>query len=323
VDIFITIGFSYEIQYFSVGKSCVSEVVMAGLRKVRAIIKWFIPDELLYHYIVPFYKTITRVSEKKRNQLRFQINLVDHCNLNCNGCTAFSPLAEEKYLDTTEFERDCARLSELTGGKIELIDLLGGEPLLHPEINTIMVIARNYFHSGDINIVTNGILLGKMSLEFWHICHKNKINIIISGYPIKLDIDGLKDTAKKNGVLLVMRGNTNNIKIWNKVPLDINGKQNIVKNFRICYGANFCVNLENGKLATCPIPFVIKHFNKYFNQNIPVMMNDYIDIYKVKTVDEIFDYLRKPIPICAYCNLKGIIYGVKWFVSKKEITEWV
>jgi len=296
---------------------------MTGLRKVRAIIKWFIPDRLLYHYIVPVYKTIARTSGKKRNLLRFQINIVDHCNLNCKGCTAFSPVAEEKFMDVNVFERDCKRLSELTGGKIELIDLLGGEPLLHPEIIKIMEIAWKYFHSGDISIVTNGILLNKMSLDFWQGCHEYNINIIISGYPIKLDIDGLRNTAEKNNVRLVIRGSTNDIKIWNRVPFDVNGKQNVVKNFRICYGANFCINLEDGKLATCPIPFVIKHFNKFFNQNIPVKENDCIDIFKVKTIDEIFEFLRTPALICAYCNLKGIVYGVDWAVSKKEITEWV
>jgi hypothetical protein len=107
------------------------------------------------------------------------------------------------------------------------------------------------------------------------------------------------------------------------VPFDINGRQSVVDNFRICYGANFCINLEDGKLATCPIPFVIKHFNKYFNQNIPVTEKDYIDIFKVKSVNEIFDFLRKPAPICAYCNLKGITYGINWAVSKKELAEWV
>jgi hypothetical protein len=296
---------------------------MAGFRKLRAVIKWFVPDSLLYRYIVPAFKIATRASEKKRSQLRFQINIVDHCNLNCKGCTAFSPLAEEKYLDITVFDRDCARLSELSGGRIELIDLLGGEPLLHPQIIQITETARKYFHSGDINIVTNGILLKKMSEAFWHSCRENRVNIIISGYPIKLDIDGLKNTAERSSVGLIIRGSANDIKIWNKVPFDVSGKQNVGRNFKICYGANFCVNLENGKLATCPIPFVIKHFNKYFNLNIPVTEKDYIDIFNIKDVDEIYDFLCKPVPICAYCNLKGINYGIKWDLSKKEMTEWV
>ncbi|GHV07385.1 hypothetical protein FACS189485_17650 [Spirochaetia bacterium] len=242
------------------------DAVMAGLRKVRAIIKWFIPDSFLYHYLAPLFKTVTRTSEKPRKQLRFQINLTDHCNLNCAGCTAFSPLAEEKYMDVDCFEHDCARLSELAGGKIELIDLLGGEPLLHPEIVRIVEIARKYF-DGDINIVTNGVLLTKMSEVFWHVCHKNDIGIIISGYPIKLKMEEIQKHAESNKVKLVIRGGTNDIKIWNKVPYDLSGKQNPVKNFRICYGANMCINLENGRLATCPIPFVIKQFNKFCNHS--------------------------------------------------------
>jgi hypothetical protein len=161
--------------------------------------------------------------------------------------------------------------------------------------------------------------------EFWHSCHKNNISIIISGYPVKLDIDGIKAAAEKNNIRLTLRGEggTNNTKIWNKVPFDITGGQDAVKNFRICYGANFCINLEDGKLATCPIPFVIRHFNRYFNLNIPVAEHDCIDIFRAKDIGEIFDFLRKPPPICAYCNLKGAVYGIDWAVSKKEITEWV
>jgi MoaA/NifB/PqqE/SkfB family radical SAM enzyme len=210
----------------------------------------------------------------------------------------------------------------LTGGKIELIDLLGGEPLLHPELVNIVAIARKYFE-GDINIVTNGVLLVKMPEAFWQSCHENNIGIIISGYPIKLKMSEIQKLADRSNVKLVIRGSTNDIKIWNKVPYDLSGKQNPVRNFRICYGANMCINLENGRLATCPIPFVIKQFNNYFHQNIPVLETDTIDIYKVKSIDEIFNFLRRPNTQCKYCNLDGIKYGVNWSVSKKELSEWV
>jgi hypothetical protein len=225
-------------------------------------------------------------------------------------------------MDVDIFERDCARLSELVAGKIELIDLLGGEPLLHPELIKIIAIARKYF-DGDINVVTNGILLTKMSETFWLNCHENNIGIIISGYPIKLKMEEIQKIAETNKVKLIIRGSTNDIKIWNKVPYDLSGKQNPVKNFRICYGANMCINLENGRLATCPIPFVIKQFNNFFHQNIPVLKSDTIDIYKVKNIEEIFDFLRQPNTQCKYCNLKGIKYGINWSVSKRDINEWV
>ena len=296
---------------------------MASMRQLRKVIKWLIPDKILYKHIVPFYKTITKSSTKKKKLLKFQINITDHCNLNCKGCTAFSPLAKEKFLDLNVFERDCSRISELTKGRIELVDLLGGEPLLHPDIIKITEISRRYFTTGDINIITNGILLTKMPLDFWQKCNEYKVNIIISGYPVKLNFSEINKMAQSNNVKLSIRGNPSGKKIWNKVPFDLQGTQNIVKNFKKCFGANFCICLDNGKLATCPMPLLIPVFNDYFKQNIPVTENDFIDIYKVNTIDDILDFLCKPIPICAYCNLENVEYGINWDSSKKEITEWI
>lgn len=50
---------------------------------------------------------------------------------------------------------------------------------------------------------------------------------------------------------------------------------------------------------------------------------DYIDIYKVKNLDEILAFMAKPIPFCKYCYLshEPILYN--WAPSKKDISEWV
>ncbi|MDR2096978.1 MAG: 4Fe-4S cluster-binding domain-containing protein, partial [Spirochaetaceae bacterium] len=81
-----------------------------------------------------YKKRLTKAAIKKRKVLLFQVLLCEHCNLNCKGCGACSPLAGESYLDPASYEKDCERLSALSGGIVEYIDLLGGEPLLHPEI---------------------------------------------------------------------------------------------------------------------------------------------------------------------------------------------
>jgi MoaA/NifB/PqqE/SkfB family radical SAM enzyme len=77
--------------------------------------------------------------------LSFIIRLTEHCNLNCAGCSAFSPLADEKFYDVEVFRNDCERLASLTGGKINQIIFAGGEPLLHPRITDFFDIARVYF----------------------------------------------------------------------------------------------------------------------------------------------------------------------------------
>jgi ABC-2 type transport system ATP-binding protein len=134
---------------------------------------------------------------KPKKKLRFETDIVGHCNLNCKSCTHFSPLADESFVATDSFEKDFARLSELAGRDNEKIDIMGGEPLLHPEISTLVTIARKYF-DGPVNIVTNGILLSQMNKHFWDTCRENKIRIVVTSYPIKLD----KNCIKLGGSLI-------------------------------------------------------------------------------------------------------------------------
>jgi organic radical activating enzyme len=265
----------------------------------------------------------SKIRLKKRTILRFETDITDHCNLNCVGCNHFSPIAEEKYVDVDVIQKDFARLSELTHRKIENIDLMGGEPLLHPRITDILDIARKNF-DGRINIVTNGVLLPKMHDAFWQSCRANTINVKVTSYPIKLDHEAIQRTAKKHGVHLQLRKQVSNVHTWCRLPKDMHGKQNIKTNFTLCLVANFCIFLKDGKLSTCCLPLIAERFNTYFKQNVFISdVQDYIDIYKAKNIDEIFDFLCKPMPFCRYCKIKQWEVGTAWRVSKKDISEWI
>ncbi len=64
------------------------------------------------------------------------IEVVDSCNLTCPTCFADSPLgAKEEKLKYRSFENLVARVSMVLGkkGKIDILQLSGGEPTLHPE----------------------------------------------------------------------------------------------------------------------------------------------------------------------------------------------
>jgi hypothetical protein len=199
---------------------------------------------------------------------------------------------------------------------------MGGEPLLHPEIIKIMELGRMYF-DGPINIVTNGVLLTKMNEDFWRACKKNDIKIIVTSYPIRLDRKVIIKKAKEYGVKIKIRAQLNNIHTWCRLPKDMDGRQDINKQFKNCLVANFCIFLRDGKLSTCCLPLVIDRFNKYFNRNIETSDKDFIDIYKAESIDEVFSFLCKPMPFCRYCKLLDWEVGIEWRVSKKEITEWL
>ena len=89
-----------------------------------------------------------------------ETHLVDHCNLKCKGCGHFSSLSEKRYTDVDIFKRDLMRLSGLFDN-ISRIRLMGGEPLLHPDVLGFVKSSRLAFPNADIWVVTNGLLLHK------------------------------------------------------------------------------------------------------------------------------------------------------------------
>lgn len=268
------------------------------------------------------------MAQKKRNLLRFEVHVTDHCNLNCRSCSHFSPLAQEYYLDINQFQNDCKRLSLLTNGNLEDIVFLGGEPLLHPNLSDIFEIARKIFKNTGFSVVTNGILLLKQAKSFWESCQQNNVQIYVSCYPINLDIKAIKDIAKPYGVKIMCAYSNGMIKEkglkWSYMKLDITGSRDIEKNFKICGQSNSCINLRNGRLYTCPTITYIEDLNKYFNQKFEVTCQDYIDIYiyRADSIGQILDFLSKAPSFCRYCNIEQC-NQIQWGYSKKELFEWV
>lgn len=262
-----------------------------------------------------------------REKLKFEIHITEHCNLNCKYCNHFSPLAEEKYLSLEEYERDLARLSLLFDGQMQQIKLLGGEPLLHPEVNAFMEVSRKYFTDAVIKILTNGTLLLKMNDEFWKTCYDTGTSILYSKYPIPYDEKKMKERALKFQVPLEIaeqeEGKEYGTKTMVHEPVDISGKQNAIINFYACTRPNYCITLKHGKLYTCNRAAHMHIFRDYFGLDIKLDEADGIDIYKAETAEEILEYMTKPIPMCAYCDIEHITMGHEWGISKKDISEWI
>ena len=111
------------------------------------------------------------------------------------------------------------------------------------------------------------------------------------------------------------------VKTFNLLPLDLEGRQQPEKNFYKCYLANSCHTLKNGKMYTCSTVPHVQHFINHFKCDLHICENDGIDIYKVKSKEEILDFLAKPIPFCRYCNIDKR-QTRKWETSDKKIEEW-
>ena len=104
--------------------------------------------------------------------------------------------------------------------------------------------------------------------------------------------------------------------------LDKEGKQDAFNSFIHCHQANQCIQFHRGKIYPCAVLAYIKYFNKKFNQNFPTSPNDFIDIYKAKSFDEITQFLSRPIPFCKYCKVYEWKSIGKWKTSSKTLEEY-
>lgn len=256
--------------------------------------------------------------------LQFQTHLVEHCNLKCRGCYHFSSLAKEEYLSLDEFESDVERLGELFDGRLEDMCLLGGEPLLHPQISQFFHAGRKAFPIGTIRVLTNGILLTKMGRDFYKSLLENDVELWVTKYPIDFDYEEAEKLADSYGVKL-QYFSSEPLRTLGHQPLDIKGEQDFRQNFHRCYRADDCVDLKHGKLYSCIIPAEIKPFCDYFHASLPVCEDDYVDIYKARTAEEILEHLERPMPFCRFCNRKDAqVFGVRpWGRTNYKIEEWV
>lgn len=256
-------------------------------------------------------------------QLSFEVALAEHCNLRCAGCDHFAPIAEPELADLDEFRRDFERLSQLFSGRAQEIHLLGGEPLLHPDIARFLAAARTCFPEAVIDVTTNGVLLGKMDEDFWQACREHRIAIRPTKYPIGLDYDALETLAEEHGVEYRYFGNTRDtLKTLCKYPLDVKGMQEPRRSFMLCYRANKCIYLQHGRLYTCTVAPTARHLSKRFGLAMAECPEDSIDIYAAGSAEGIFEFLARPIPFCKYCMPEKAQRGLPWHPSEGELSEW-
>lgn len=260
-----------------------------------------------------------------RQHLAFELDVVSHCNLNCQSCTHFSPVAREEFIDLSKIKQDFQRLSLLFDGTVEFIHLMGGEPLLHPEIAEIAELTRQYFPHGRIEIVTNGMLLITQPSSFWKTCRDNNIQISVTKYPIDLPFEEMRALAFLSGVKLVFYNNTAEEGVhFRKLTLDPTHAQDPRLSFPNCYLANECITLHEGKLYPCTLAGCAYRLNETFPGTLTLSKENGIDIYKVQTGGEILRRLCQPIPFCAYCeSTKWHQNEFPWTLSKGELSEWI
>ncbi len=217
-----------------------------------------------------------------------------HCNLNCRGCSSCSPISKEWYLDPEKLQQDLVRLRDLDI-KVNNINILGGEPLLHPYLVDLLDVVKNVYPQCNLGILTNGLLLHKMGPLFWSKCIEHSIKIKITWFPVTTeeDITKLEEDLKKRGIDYHITRKTK----FNKILVE-NNKSSMESIVRAC-GCNNAYNLYDGCVSRCTVPMVVGAFNDYFGARL--IDCGRLNIYEA-TTEEVLDFLSKPNQSCMNCS---------------------
>lgn len=270
--------------------------------------------------ITKIIKAARRWRELRTMPLRLEFVVTDYCNLNCRGCTHYSPLAAKEFADLKVLEASMKHLAEICGDTVKKAYLIGGETLLYPHINEAMQALRRCFPKQELYIFTNGIALPKMSDEFWHICSDLDIIMAITRYPIRFDYDAVIDLCRNRGVRCEVFGDRSMADSFFRFALDPSKSQNAKVSHFKCYNRG-CMSIVDNYLYPCSISACVGHLNKACGTKFEHVDGDRLEIDRIGSLRQVLDLRDRPVPFCGYC--KNPPSTVPYGPSRRNVAEWV
>lgn len=230
--------------------------------------------------------------------IEIEMHIVDHCNLNCNCCNHFSPLAKPWFIDLEDFKEQVTNIKNNIP-TIQRFLILGGEPALHPQLLEICIAAREILGPDVfIDVLSNGTIIKKIQ-EHEQEYLKHNIYFTFSSYYNSTKFEEIKKLNIENTRVY-------NTRIFSKQTLvDPAGMQDAHFNFFNCIPHKLpCFTARDNKLYICPFSAHLHIYCDATGENIPEVEDvDYLNICTINNdLDKIQKFCFTPKNICKYCN---------------------
>ena len=247
-----------------------------------------------------------------------EIQMCDRCNLDCAYCSHLSPVSQPVKISLETLAQECHRLSRIG---VDEVNLMGGEPLLHPQIAEAIALTRSILPNIKLIVSTNGLLLPRMGKEFWKACRDNKVVIRITPYPKAKG--GTWNFFKY--VYLIMK---------NRVKLESTGwrfgfrHQLLSEKAEFDATANYlrcqlhCTQVRNATLWPCAYVAYAFNLNNKFGTHFKTSAGDSLLLTDDITVTDVRLWLLRTKPFCAHCGIINAKH-VDWKRSEYARSEWI
>ena len=138
--------------------------------------------------------------------LHLESMLVDGCNLRCEFCNTFSPYLKG-YTPAEELLESFAQWSKKV--KPQYFILIGGEPLLHPELARIIRESAKIWKDSRLWLTTNGLLLDRVKPDVLQAMKDTGIELTVSEHTLEPEhrktLDAVYVRLKEAGIRFVIR----------------------------------------------------------------------------------------------------------------------
>lgn len=308
-----------------ISSGLILDEVMKQLKDLQIINNvYYVPDytyDFLWNNIeMPFWIPID--IQKPRMQY-LECRIVEHCNMNCNGCSVCANIKTPEFMELSCFRKDMEDLKRLFSG-IKYLKLFGGEPLLHKQLIEFLYVSREYFPDAELVVHSNGLLIPNVSCELLKEMSKLNAGFVFTLYP---------ETGKIRRVLEQRLGKysvkyqfTSPVYEFRKC-INLKGNYDAEEIYKNCCK---CINLINGTIS-CGLGFSIDTLEKKYNVDIcEDKFENCINIHTTKLNGwEINRLLDSPYNLCKYCAFmrfnvaRDDKYYFQWKREKPSLDDWV
>lgn len=256
-------------------------------------------------------------------EISFGVVTTLRCNLHCTdcgfGCYNNNTWDCDPYV-TFETIKKLVKIKHTNPLNITITAcLLGGEPLLSPSFWTLVdLIAKEDYLGDSICIITNGLLLPKISLAKIDKLIKSRMKIYVSVYPLEYNYTKLFNYTKSVGlsVINLISEVQKDLNVttgvqeyfyrhgYNDKPKDIKEDWDNIKECRSMIDGLVCTSVMNTKIYFCSNMIEVLNnqaFNKYKHIELKEP-SDYVSVSKINSVKDLIPYLKGCYSLCHYCG---------------------
>lgn len=250
-----------------------------------------------------------------------EVSVTNYCNLNCKRCGNFSNLETKMdYLNLNTLERDLKQLVKKVKD-IGVFSLLGGEPLLYPQLDRAIALVRQYFSKTAIQIVTNGLLIPELSSDTVEAVKKYQAYFYISHYaPTRARLYQIVDFLEKEQIRYRITPPKTEFRKMLSFKDD-----DVTKAFE--YNASdqcTCHVIDNGRIYLCgnfPRLYAMQDYfgihieESELRENAVDLLDDNIDGW------DIMKYFRHPASLCRFCSPEDL--WLPWETGRPQREDWI